>query len=147
MRVVNRVHPFHLLQNEVDRLFSGFMSHPSVARTANLVSGRSFPALNVWETEHEYLVEAEVPGLASEAIDIAVVGNELTLKGERPTVESEGVTQLRRERATGEFSRTVTLPLEIDAEKVSARLENGVLMLTLPKAPSAKPRKIQVNAS
>jgi len=72
------------------------------------------------------------------------VGNELTIKGRRQPAQGEDLAYHRRERGTGEFTRTVTLPAEVDATKVEARLENGVVTVTMPKAATAKPRKITV---
>ncbi len=136
-------HPLNHLRDEMDRLVTEFF--PPVARAASvLVNGRSFPPVNVWEEGDYLLAEAELPGLKSENIDIAVVGNELTIKGERPPVENKDETFHRRERGEGAFTRVIHLPVEVDAEKVTAKLENGVLLITLPKAEAAKPRKIQV---
>src|SRR5262245_55802486 len=106
-----------------------------------------FPELSVWEdAEHVYL-EAELPGVEFKDLEIYVTGgNELTLKGEhRPPAYDRGVWH-RQERAFGAFNRTLTLPFPVDADKVDARLENGVLMVKLAKHESAKPRKIAVKA-
>ncbi len=144
-------HPVYQLRDEMDRLFNGFF--PSAARAANAVSGRSFPAMNVWEHGDQLFVEAEVPGLTGQQIEISVVGNSLTIQGNPPAVEAASAagaaveTFHRRERAVGGFTRSIALPVEIDAEQVSAKLENGVLLITLPKAEKAKPRKVQVNVT
>ena len=140
--------PVYQLRDEMDRLFNGFF--PAAVRAANAVNGRSVPAVNVWENGDNLFAEAEVPGLKSEQIDVSVVGNELTIKGERPAAENAGEEKPaekyhRRERGLGAFARVIQLSSEVDADKVSAKLENGVLLITLPKAEKAKPRKIQVN--
>lgn len=106
--------------------------------------GRAVPALNVSEDGDQLHVEAELPGLKAEDLDITVSGNELTLKGGRKTADDEAATYHRRERPSAEFSRTITLPYEIDQEKVEARMQDGVLALTLRKAPRLKPCKIEV---
>lgn len=106
--------------------------------------GRVFPALNVWEQGDELYAEAEIPGLKGEDLDITVVGNELTIKGQRQEAPIDGSVFHRRERGAGAFTRVVRLPAEIDASKVQATLHDGVLTLKLPKAESAKARKIQV---
>jgi HSP20 family protein len=77
-------------------------------------------------------------------IEISVVGNELSLKVQRPDLAQDGVAYHRRERPTGNFTRVLRLPVEVNADKVQAELAHGVLTLTLPKAESAKPRKIKV---
>jgi HSP20 family protein len=73
-------------------------------------------------------------------------GDQLSIKGERKPIEVEQGVWLRRERAFGKISRVLTLPIEVDANKVQARLTNGVLTITLPKSEAAKPKKIAVKA-
>jgi HSP20 family protein len=104
-----------------------------------------FPAVNVWEEGDQVCVEAELPGLDLKNLEIYVTGgNQLTLKGERrPNVPEKGVWH-RQERNYGSFTRVLTLPFLVDADKVEAKLENGVLLVKLAKHESAKPRKIQV---
>jgi len=140
----NTVHPLDQLRGEVDRLFNGFVATPAGATAARLV-GRPFPAVNVWEHGDDLYAEAEVPGLKSENVEISVVGNELTIKGERPETEQDSTAFHRRERGAGPFTRILRLPVEINADKVQAALKDGVLLITLPKSEAAKPRKIQVN--
>jgi len=101
--------------------------------------------LNVWEENDVYCVEAEVPGLKSEDLELSVVGNQFTLKGRRGTSADQATTFHRRERGHGEFVRTLGLPAEVAADQVTASLADGVLTVKLPKAEAAKPRKISVN--
>jgi len=138
------VHPLQQLRDEVDRLFTNVLTHPSVSSAARLVSGRGFPAVNVWEDTENLFVEAEVPGLKAEDLDITVVGDELTLKGQRPEQPETEAAFHRRERGVGSFTRIVRLATEVDADNVQAALNDGVLLLTLPKSEAAKPRKIKV---
>jgi HSP20 family protein len=91
-------------------------------------------------------VEAEVPGLKAENLDITVVGDELTIKGDRPEQLPPEGSFHRRERGVGSFTRIVRLPSEVNADRVEAALNDGVLLLTLPKAEGAKPRKVKVKA-
>ncbi|HWG44866.1 MAG TPA: Hsp20/alpha crystallin family protein [Gemmataceae bacterium] len=107
----------------------------------------AFPLLNVWEDGDRVCVEAELPGLDFEDLEIYVTGgNQLTIKGERkPCVPDQGVWH-RQERAFGSFSRSLTLPFPVDADKVDAHLVNGVLQVELSKHESARPRKIPVKA-
>jgi HSP20 family protein len=107
----------------------------------------AYPPLNVWEDNDTVFIEAELPGLDLKDLEIYVTGgNQLTIKGERkqPTVE-KGVWH-RQERNFGTFSRALTLPFAVDADRVSARFENGVLLIELAKHESAKPRKITVKS-
>ncbi len=110
--------------------------------------GRPYPALNVWTSERDALVTAELPGADPASLDVAVVGTSLTLRGRRPEDPgSENVVYHRRERGAGEFSRTVELPFRVENEKVQAAFNNGVLRITLPRAEADKPRKIAVKAA
>jgi HSP20 family protein len=137
--------PLMTLRREMDQLFSGLSGQIFSDRVSPLRSLRgSGPALNVWESEDAGFVEAELPGLALEDLDLTVQGNELFIRGERKTAgEIEGVYH-RRERNQGQFSRIVQLPFEVNPSQVEANFRNGVLTIRLPKAESAKPRKIQV---
>jgi HSP20 family protein len=107
----------------------------------------AYPAVNVWEEGDNVCVEAELPGLDLKDLSIYVTGGkQLTIKGERkPPTPEKGVWH-RQERGFGTFSRTPTLPVNVDADKVDARFENGVLLIKLAKHESAKPRRITVKA-
>jgi len=107
----------------------------------------SFPAVNIWEDADKVYVEAELPGLDLKDLEIYVTGgNQLTLKGERKQKAPEKGVWHRQERGFGAFTRILTLPFNVDADKVDARFENGVLLVQLAKHESAKPRKISVKA-
>jgi HSP20 family protein len=93
-------------------------------------------------------VEAELPGLDMKDVEIYVTGtDQLTLKGARKAFVPEKGVQHRQERSFGNFVRVLTLPVPVDAAKVEAKLENGILQLKMAKHESAKPRKITVKAS
>jgi HSP20 family protein len=105
------------------------------------------PAMNVWADDHAVYAEVDLPGIDVEKLDVSVTeGNRLTIQGERPVVEVPNAVWHRQERGHGTFTRELTLPTLVDADKVEAKYENGVLRLTLPKADAAKPRKISVKA-
>jgi HSP20 family protein len=106
----------------------------------------AFPPLNVWEDDEAAYVEAELPGLDRSDIEVYVTGDQLTLKGERKPPQVENAVWHRQERGSGAFARTVTLPYAVDAGKVSADFNNGVLLVRLPKHEAARPRKITVTA-
>lgn len=134
---------FDELRREMDRLFDTFgMGLPRwpYPRAAG------YPALNVWDAGDTLCVEAEVPGINKDDLEVFAVGNELTIKGRREPVPGDNLTYHRQERGTGEFTRVITLPAEVDADRVEAVLDNGVLTVRLPKAEAAKPRKIAVKA-
>lgn len=135
--------PLNQLRREVDRLMTGFMGDWDPAA---LGVGRAMPPMNVWEQEDALMVEAELPGVKSDQIEVSVVGDELTLNVERPEPKCEGTACHRHERPEGGISRVLRLPVAVDAEKVQAKLVDGVLTITLPKAEAARPRKIAVKA-
>lgn len=134
--------PFRTVPGDLDRLFQGFWNG---LERGSLAFPRTGPALNVWENDEALYAELELPGVKLEDLDVTVHGRVLSVRGERRAeVAEEGVTTHRRERPIGAFQRTVQLPADVDAEKVEARLEHGVLMLTLPKQEAARPRKIEI---
>jgi HSP20 family protein len=138
----NPRHPLYQLRDEMDRLLSGFFRPAADGLLPTMF--RSQPAANVWEQGDALLVEMEAPGIKSDQIDISVAGGELSVKINRPEDAQEGITYHRRERPVGSLSRMLRLPVEVDASRVEAELHDGVLLITLPKAESAKPRKINV---
>ena len=108
------------------------------------ISSAEMPPLNAWEDKESAFVDAELPGVAREDLEVLVKDNELTIKGHRKPDPDEKRTWLRRERATEPFERTITLPWEVNAQKVEAKLANGVLTLRLPKSEQSQTRKVQV---
>jgi HSP20 family protein len=102
-------------------------------------------ALDVAEKNDAYIVKASVPGVAPEDVEVTLSDNVLTIKGEmKEDKEIEEETYHVRERRFGQFVRSVNLPMPVNADKIQAINENGVLTLTLPKAESTKPKKIEV---
>ena len=107
----------------------------------------SYPPVNLWEDDDFVYAEAELPGLKLPDLEITVAGdNQLTLKGKREPAAPGKVEWHRQERGFGSFERTIELPVSVDASKVEARLENGVLTIKMAKSPAAKPKKITVKA-
>ena len=151
-------HPLDELRDELDRLWGNLVAAPPLHGWGSRQSATDFPAVNVRETDDAVIVEAELPGLEPGGVDIAVTGDELILKGSRPQPEGAqtqsgdgerkpSVTWHRRERGTGSFERRLTLPVAVDAAKVGAKLADGVLTVTCPKAPEAQPHKVQVRSA
>lgn len=103
------------------------------------------PALDVFENEDAVTVRLEVPGVKKENFDISLHDDVLTISGERKSPTREEGESFRSERYFGAFRRSVTLPVRVKGEAVSASYQDGILTVTLPKAEEAKPRKIQVN--
>lgn len=103
------------------------------------------PAVNVWADDQCVFVETDLPGIDPNKLDVSVTeGNRLTIQGERPQIAIKNAVWHRQERGHGSFFRELTLPTLIDANKIEARFEHGVLRLKMPKAEAAKPRKIAV---
>ena len=128
----------------IDRLFGDLMDGFPFATNVRSGNWNAFPALNSWEDEKSYHVEAELPGLTEKEIDVSVLGNELTLSGSREATYEENTSFHRRERHSGKFERVVRFAVDIDASKIEASFKNGVLTITLPKVEKALPRKIEV---
>jgi len=131
------------LRREMDRLFEGFLGEP---RSMPAIFGEHFtPAFDVSETENEIIVKAELPGVDPKVVDVSLAGNVLTIKGEKKEErESHNENMHRLERTFGSFARSFTLPCDVQADKIQATYEHGVLDLRLPKSESSKPRKIQI---
>lgn len=123
-------------------LFNRFFGHSRPEAAASV-----FPAFNVWANEEGACVISEIPGVKMEHLEITTSGKTVVIKGTRSEEEGEGRRHLRRERAAGEFNRTIELPFQIDAAKVEAKLANGVLRIELPRAENDKPRKIAIDAN
>jgi HSP20 family protein len=139
------VAPFEQLRREISSLLEDF--DPMGMRGA-LFGTPAFPAVNLWDDGEHLYAEAEIPGVTEDNLEILVVGNELTIKGRRTMPEDEKeVSYHRRERGTGEFTRSLTLPVDVETEKVEASLKDGILTLRLPKSVEARPRKIAVKES
>ena len=135
--------------NELNRMqqFMGRMADALQDRGRSRLAAAAgvFPAVNLSEDQDRYLVRAELPGVKAEDLDVQVMGRNLTISGQRTIVlEADKVCYHRREREGGRFSRVLGLPGDIDPEKVSARLVNGILTVQVPKAATAKPRQISV---
>jgi HSP20 family protein len=136
------LHPFSQLHRQMDRLLSGLPWDGSAPLWPVALQGQ--PAVNFWESGDAFLFEMELPGVKKQEIDISIAEGELTVRVERPEVQGESVTFHRCERPVGPLTRVVRLPGDVDIDKVQAELRQGVLTLRLPKAESARPRKIQV---
>ena len=139
----NRFDEMERMRRDLEKLFQGFPG-----KLAKEPSAGVFPLANLTEDEHNYYVRAELPGMASDEIDISVTGDGLAIAGERKIPpEKKDAKYHRREREAGKFSRIISLPRPIDAAKVEASCTDGVLTVILPKAEAAKPRQISVKGA
>ena len=101
------------------------------------------PLANILETKDAYLVEAEMPGVTKDGLEVSVENGELTIVGRRATAAPQGRAVYRESRGF-DYRRTFEIDPSIDVARISAKLDQGVLLLTLPKAEAVKPRKIAV---
>jgi HSP20 family protein len=107
----------------------------------------TYPAMNVWTTQNDAVVTAEVPGADPKELNLTVAGDLLTIEGERkPDDAGQNDVYHLRERGCGKFSRTVRLPYEVEKDDVKASCVNGVLRITLPKAKKLESKQIPVEA-
>jgi HSP20 family protein len=128
------------LPDEIDRFFNGF------GLDLNVSDSVWSPTVDISETENQYEVNAEIPGLKKEDIKLSVEDNVLTLSGERKVEkETDKKNYHRIERAYGKFERSFRLPKEVDAENIKANYKNGVLTVQLPKTEAVKPKEIAVS--
>lgn len=132
------------IQREMSDLLDFLSSTPPKGTYINA----EFPPIIVSTSGDNVIVRAEIPGIKVNDLDVQVVNDVLTIKGERKTsIEVSKITYLRRERPYGTFARAIVLPERVDAEKVAASYKNGVLVITLPKAPESKPKQVIIKKS
>lgn len=141
------------LKREMDDLFRTFSEDvwdiPSF-RFSFLpgVSTRTYPLVNLAEDKDNVYVEALAPGIEPESLEVSVLNNTVRIAGEKPAIKDVKPEAFHRnERGAGKFIRTLSLPVEVDADKVKAEYKNGILLLTLPKAESAKPKQISITVN
>lgn len=132
-----------LLRNKIDRIFGdvdrAYLYGPAFALKSNS------PRTNLLENGDAFEIQAEVPGISKDDLNIKIQGNYLEISGRRNVNSPEGYKVHRSERNTSTFSRSFTLPDDVDAEKAEAALKDGILYLTLPKSETAKPKQITIN--
>jgi HSP20 family protein len=139
--------PFREME-EMERRFEDIFGRPFIPamwRRIPVVEMGWAPAIEVFEKEDKFTVKAELPGMKEEDIDVLVVGDTLTIKGERKAeTEVKEEDYYCCERSYGSFSRSIALPSSVDAKKIDASYEDGVLEVSLPKAPEVKAKKVAV---
>jgi HSP20 family protein len=126
------------LQNALDafRRSDWLQSSPS--------AGGSYPPLNVFRKGDDFALVAEVPGISSSDLEIQVKGRTVRLSGSKSVKYPEEASVHRRERLQGRFDRSITLPIEVDQDRITAECRDGVLAMTLPRAERDKPRSIRI---
>ncbi|MBX9787632.1 MAG: Hsp20/alpha crystallin family protein [Pirellulales bacterium] len=138
--------PLADLRYEMNRLFDNFLREPFEWAERTIGSlGPWQPAVDLVETDEEVVVRAEVPGLKPDDIDVTITGDQLVLSGEKKETEQRSVKGASwTESRSGAFRRAIRLPVAVQADKVAATHEHGVLTIRLPKVPGAVPKRIPV---
>jgi HSP20 family protein len=135
----------HSLQSEMNRLFNTFFDTPAASGDGRQLR-RWIPATDLVETEGEYVLRADLPGLSEEDVNIEFEDGVLTISGERKAEQEERKEgYYRLERTFGDFSRTLTLPEGVNPDSIKASFDNGVLEVRIPKPEQRKPRKVAIS--
>jgi HSP20 family protein len=138
------VRELNSLQQEMNRLFSTFFDTPP-GGNGGTMGRRWIPAMDLVETDEHYVLTADLPGLSQEDINLEFEGDVLTISGERKAEQTERREgYYRLERASGAFSRSLTLPEGVDPDAVTATFDKGVLEVRIPKPEQRKPRKVAI---
>jgi len=143
---ISRFEPFRTnsFQEQFNRLFSEAFDRSSEESSITTWA----PAIDIFETEHELVVKADLPDIKPEELDIRVENNILTIRGERKFEKQVNENNyLRVERAYGSFSRSFSLANTVNSDAIKAEYKDGVLTLTIPKREEAKPKQIKVNVN
>ena len=141
---------FQALRSDFDRSHAGNVGtsgSPPRWRFAFLPgrAARMYPLVNLHDDGENFFVEALMPGVDPDKVEVTVLGNGLTISGQKTPVGDVADERVHRmERAAGRFMRTIQLPTEIERDRVSAEYRNGLLLLTLPRAEASKPRRVQI---
>ena len=145
MIAIERWRPFGSVarwDSEVNRLFDGFFGRPAASNGERMW----VPALDMYETKDEIVLNFELPGVREKDVTLSITGDVLTLEGERGfDSDVKGENYHHVERVFGKFERSVQLPMEVQADKVQATYRDGMLEVKLPKAEEVKPREIKIN--
>jgi HSP20 family protein len=130
-------------QNELNRLFTG--AFPRGLNQEEMTHGAWNPSVDIYESKDQLVLEAELPGMKREDVEVSIENNIITLRGERKFEKQEESDNYHRvERSYGSFTRSFTLPNTVTAEGAAADFSNGVLRISLPKREEIKARKIEI---
>ncbi|MBU4261256.1 MAG: Hsp20/alpha crystallin family protein [Proteobacteria bacterium] len=132
-----------LLRSRMNRVFGDF--DRSYGNDYGWVVTEGTPRTNLYDAGDHFEIMAEVPGMTKDDLNLRIQGNYLEIRGTRKADAPEGYKVHRVERGAASFTRSFTLPADVDPEKVGASLKDGILTLTLPKAEAAKPKQITIN--
>jgi HSP20 family protein len=146
MNVWSPFRQLSVLRDEIDRLFDSPLNE--LTRSSQQFLSGWLPAIDLYDERDHLVLKAELPGINKDELDISLHGDVLTLSGERKDQgEFKDAEVFRSERYVGRFQRSITLPVRVDASKVQASYQDGILTVTLPKAEEAKPKRIDVKVN
>lgn len=146
--LVKRWAPLGTIQDDINRLFDTALRAGNLPSVEEGLEGREWtPEIDIYENDDNFVIEADIPGMDIKDIKIEVQDNTLTIKGEKKFEEkTEKDKYIRVERLYGSFYRSLSLPMNVDSDKIDANYKDGTLVLTLPKTEQAKPKQIKVKA-
>jgi HSP20 family protein len=143
-QAVDSFRDFGDMQTEVNRLFDNFLGRP--AQQPGSMERVWAPAVDMYETKDALMVAAELPGLDEKDIHLSIIGDVLSIRGERQwNQEVKQESYYRGERWYGKFERSLPLPMPVQADKVTAKYRDGVLTITLPKVEEIRPKEIKID--
>lgn len=133
---------FERIRQGLDELTRTYIDKSKTQNRANV-----YPALNIFEETDRLVITAELPGVKTQDLSLSLEGETLTIQGKRDSRQTEaGISYHRREIESGSFSRAITLPVKVEVEHTEAKLNNGILTITLMKASATPPRQIKVSS-
>lgn len=133
------------IQTQMNRLFDNFLGQPTPSAAMERVWA---PAVDMYETQNEVVVSAELPGLNEKDIHLSITGDLLAIQGERQwSDDAKDGGHYRRERWFGKFERTLSLPMPVETGRVKATYRDGVLTVKLPKVEEIKPKEIKIDVA
>ena len=139
--------PFRDIQSEMNRLFDNFLGRPTATETGT-GSRAWMPAVDMYETSDDLVLNFEVPGVREKDLSLSITGDVLTVKGERQfDQQSSDDNYLHTERAYGKFERSIRLPMPVQSGRVRATCRDGILEVSLPKAEEVRPKEIKIDLS
>lgn len=148
MATITRYRPFppmHSLRREIDRLFGDFLPGFGEEGDGETLSAVWTPRMDLKETDTEFLITMDLPGIEKDQVTISVEDHQLTVRGERKEEKKEEKENyLRMERSYGSFYRSIPLSTTVKVDAVQAKFKNGVLKIHIPKTEESKPRKVEI---
>lgn len=140
--------PFEEFTTDMERMFDSLLGRTARGVMRATGADKFQPHLDIVENPNDYVVSVDLPGVKPEDVKVEMEDGRLTISGNRETLTEDNSKNVHRiERSKGSFHRMISLPREIDADKIDAKYEHGVLHVTLPKTAEKQPRKIEVRAS